>query len=131
MKKLFILLIIILSFTTTSFSQTQGEMNYTAGASFTAADKELNSVYQSILKEYSKDTLFIKNLTTAQNLWIKLRDADLNAIYIPGKWYGSIAPMCRYGILEGFTKDRILFLKTWSEGMDHQDGCRGTRKIKQ
>ena len=60
MKRLIYLSIFLSRLTVLSFSQTQGEMNYTAGAAYTAADKELNSVYQSILKEYGKDTLFIK-----------------------------------------------------------------------
>jgi uncharacterized protein YecT (DUF1311 family) len=131
MKKQFFLTTIFIFLTVSSFTQTQGEMNSTASKSYTSADKELNLVYQSILKDYNKDTLFIKNLKIAQNQWIKLRDADINAIFLPNGWYGSIEPLCRYGILETMTKDRIKFLKTWSEGINEGDGCSGTRKIKQ
>jgi uncharacterized protein YecT (DUF1311 family) len=131
MKKQFLLTSFLIFLTITSFAQTQGEMNSTASKSYASADKELNLVYQSILKEYSKDTVFIKNLKIAQNLWIKSRDADLDAIFTPGGWYGSMEPLCRYGILEKITKDRTTFLKTWAEGMDHQEGCKGTRKTKQ
>jgi len=130
MKKI-ILSVILILFTMTSFSQTQGEMNSTASKSYASADKELNLVYQNILKEYSKDTVFIKNLKIAQNLWIKSRDADISAIFLPDGLYGSIEPLCRYGILETMTKDRIKFLKTWSDGLPEGDGCSGTRKIKQ
>jgi len=129
MKKIIISAILIL-LTMTSFSQTQGEMNSTASMSYASTDKELNLVYQNILKEYSKDTVFIKNLKIAQNLWIKTRDADLDAIFTPGGWYGSMEPLCRYGILEKLTKDRTSFLKTWTEGIDKQEGCKGTRKRK-
>jgi uncharacterized protein YecT (DUF1311 family) len=130
MNKLIFFSTILLSLNITSFAQTQAEMNSTAGKSYAAADKELNLIYQSILKEYSHDTIFIKNLKTAQSLWIKLRDADLNVIYVPDRGYGSIQSMCRSGILEKFTKDRILFLKTWAEGIEEGDACLGTRKIK-
>jgi uncharacterized protein YecT (DUF1311 family) len=131
MKRLFLLSAILIFMTVSSFAQTQGEMNSTASKSYDKADMELNLVYQSILKEYSKDTVFIRNIKIAQNLWIKLRDADINAIFLPGGWYGSIEPLCRYNILEKMTKDRTSFLKTWTEGIDHQDGCKGTRKTKQ
>jgi uncharacterized protein YecT (DUF1311 family) len=130
MEKLSIFLSALLLLSITSFAQTQGEMNSSAAIKYANADKELNLVYQSILKEYSKDTVFIKNLKVAQNIWIKSRDADLNAIFTPNGWYGSIEPLCRSGILEKLTKDRIAFLKTWTEGIDHQDGCKGTRKTK-
>lgn len=128
MEKQFFLTTIFIFLAVASFAQTQGKMNSTASISYAKADKELNLVYQSILKEYAKDTLFIKNIKIAQNRWIKLRDADLDAIYTPGGWYGSIEPLCKYGILERMTKDRTTFLKTWTEGMDHQEGCKGTRK---
>jgi uncharacterized protein YecT (DUF1311 family) len=131
MKKLSLLLATLLFLALTSFGQTQGEMNSTASISYANADKELNLVYQSILKEYSKDTVFIKNLKIAQNIWIKSRDADLNAIFTPDGWYGSMEPLCKSVILERLTKDRIAFLKTWTEGIDHRDGCKGTRKVKQ
>jgi len=90
MKKLPLLLATFLFLTITSFGQTQGEMNSTASISYANADKELNLVYQTILKEYSKDSVFIKNLKIAQNIWIKSRDADLNAVFTPDGWYGSM-----------------------------------------
>ena len=130
MKKISFFLIALLFLAISSFAQTQGEMNSTASISYAKADKKLNLVYQSILKEYSRDTVFIKNLKIAQNIWIKSREADLNAIFTANGWYGSIEPLCRFGILESITKDRITFLKTWTEGIDHQDGCKGTRKTK-
>lgn len=130
MKKILLLSILIFS-TIASFSQTQGEMNSTASESYANADKELNLVYQSILKEYRNDTVFIKNLKIAQNLWIKSRDADLDAIFTPRGWYGSMESLCAYGILEKLTIDRTLFLKTWTEGIDQSEGCKGTRKTKQ
>jgi uncharacterized protein YecT (DUF1311 family) len=131
MKKQFFLTTIFIFLTVTSFAQTQLEINRKASISYANVDKELNLVYQSILKEYREDTLFIKNLKIAQNLWIKLRDADISAIFLPDGLYGSIEPLCRYGILETMTKDRIKFLKTWSEGLPEGDGCSGTRKTKQ
>ena len=58
------------------FGQSQGEMNGDAAKNYQKADKELNSVYQKILKEYSEDTLFIKNFKNAQRIWVQFRDAE-------------------------------------------------------
>jgi uncharacterized protein YecT (DUF1311 family) len=41
-------------------------MNEDAAKNYQKADKELNDVYQKILKEYKKDTAFIKNLKNAR-----------------------------------------------------------------
>ena len=61
--------------------QTQLEMNQEAAKNFKEADKELNSVYNQILKEYQADTKFITNLKVAQRAWIKFRDAEMNAVF--------------------------------------------------
>jgi uncharacterized protein YecT (DUF1311 family) len=42
-------------------------MNEDAAKNYQKADKELNDVYQKILKEYKKDTAFIKNLKNPEN----------------------------------------------------------------
>jgi uncharacterized protein YecT (DUF1311 family) len=105
-------------------------MNKSACDLFISADSVLNDTYNKILMEYKEDTAFINNLKTAQNIWIKLRKADLNAIFTLDGFWGSVEPMCACGIDEEFTKDRIKFLKTWVDGIDHQDACKGTRKEK-
>ncbi|MDQ3277037.1 MAG: DUF1311 domain-containing protein [Bacteroidota bacterium] len=44
------------------FGQTQADMNKAAMDEQTKADKQLNTVYQKILKDYKADTAFINNL---------------------------------------------------------------------
>jgi hypothetical protein len=39
--------------------------------------------------------------------------------------------MCQCSILESITKDRIKFLKIWTEGIEEGEVCIGTRKIKE
>lgn len=93
--------------TNLSFSQTQLEMNTQAGANYEKADKELNSSYTKILKEYKSDTAFIKNLKASQNIWIKFREAEMKMKYPdrePG-YYGSIQPVYWYNNLEVLTKN--------------------------
>lgn len=115
-----------------SFAQTQLEMNTEAGNSYLKADKELNSTYTKILKAYKSDTVFIKNLKTAQNIWIKFRDAEMKMKYPdrePG-YYGSIQPVCWYNYLEELTKKRTKELKIWLRGIEEGDSCSGSVKTK-
>ena len=79
-----------------SFAQTQAVLNQDAKKEFETADKELNQVYNNILKEYKKDSAFIKNLKKSQRLWIQLRDAEMK-VKFPDRgngYYGSVQPMC-------------------------------------
>jgi len=114
------------------FGQTQLEMNQKADRNFQKADKELNSVYQNILKEYKSDTAFIKNLKIAQKIWIQFRDAEMKARYPDREdgYYGSIQPMCWSSYLTELTEDRITKLKIWLAGIEEGDACAGSVKIK-
>jgi uncharacterized protein YecT (DUF1311 family) len=111
-----------------SYEQTQGEMNHDVGIKYHAADSELNAVYRKILTTYSDDTLFIKEIKIAQSLWVQLREAEVNARYLPGKFYGSVEPMCRLMLLEDLTRERTKCLKIWIDGDEEGDACEGTIK---
>ena len=107
-------------------------MNTQAGANYQKADKELNSAYTKILKEYKPNSTFIKNLKASQNIWIKFRDAEIKLKYPdrePG-YYGSSQPVCWYNYLEELTKKRTTELKTWLTGIEEGDSCSGTVKMK-
>lgn len=115
------------------FSQTQSEMNQDAAKNFKQADKELNIVYTKVLTEYKEDTAFIKNLKTAQKLWIQFRDAEMKAKYPdrePG-YYGSIQPLCWYNYLTELTTERTNKLRTWLNGIEEGDACAGSVKMKE
>ncbi len=124
-------LICILTFSI-SFGQTQTDMNQDEFATYKKAEKEINTVYQKILKEYSSDTEFIKNLKTAQRLWIQFRDAEVKAKY-PNRtqgYYGSVYPMCVSIYMTQLTNDRIKALRVWLTGIEEGDACSGSVKIK-
>ena len=115
-------------------SQTQSEMNITANQKYIKEDKELNQVYSQILKDYKYDPVFISKLKTAQNLWIKFRDAEMNAIFPEmdkQSNYGSVFPMCWNIHLTRLTNERIKTLKIWQIGIEEGDVCSGSIKIKQ
>jgi len=115
-----------------SFAQTQLEINQAAGEEFQKTDKELNTVYQKIIKEYSTDTLFIKNLRASQKIWIQFRDAEMKVKYPqtePG-YYGSIFPLCYTRYKTKLTQERITTLKQWTEGAKEGDVCSGSVMVK-
>jgi uncharacterized protein YecT (DUF1311 family) len=112
--------------------QTQLEMNQKVHSDFQKADKELNSVYQTILKEYKSDTAFIRNLRIAQKLWIQFRDAEMKMKYPDREsgYYGSIQPMCWSMYLKELTDERTKKLKIWLAGSEEGDVCSGSVKAK-
>ena len=126
------ILISIFCFTASlCFSQSQGDMNKEADQDFRKADKELNLVYQKVLKDYAKDKLFVKNLKNAQRLWVQLRDAEMLAKYpeTNSNAYGSAHPMCWSMYLTELTQERIKRLKAWVNGFEEGDVCNGSVKI--
>jgi uncharacterized protein YecT (DUF1311 family) len=129
----FILVIILCISTNFIFAQTQFEMNKEAGGNYLKADKELNLIYNKILKEYKSDTEFIKNLKASQIIWIKFRDSEMK-VKFPDRevgYYGSIQPVCRYSYLEKLTKIRTNDLKVWLTGIEEGDVCSGSVKMKE
>ena len=60
-----------------SIGQTQSELNEESTSGLKNAEKQLKTVYERILLDYKHDTEFVKNLKESQNLWTKLRDAEL------------------------------------------------------
>ena len=118
----------------TSFSQTQMEMNQTAGEKYSVADKELNRVYNQILIDYKNDSNFIEKLKISQRFWIKFRDAELEMKFPePDKRfnYGSMYPMCASGYLEQLTKERTKKLMEWLNPIPEGEGCAGSIKYRE
>jgi uncharacterized protein YecT (DUF1311 family) len=130
MKHLITALLLGLVFSASCYAQSQGQMNEDAYAGYEKADKQLNTVYQTILRQYAKKPAFIKSLKAAQRLWIQLRDADVAAKFPQMGTYGSVEPMCRAGYLETYTLGRIKFLKVWVDGIEEGDVCSGSVKTK-
>jgi uncharacterized protein YecT (DUF1311 family) len=127
-----ILLFIIICLPFSCFCQSQAEMNMEAKRKYELADKKLNSTYQRLLREYSKDLNFVQNLKKSQRIWIQFRDSELAMMY-PEKetsYYGSVFPLCWYSYMEELTKERIVKLSTWLTGVSEGEVCSGSIKTK-
>jgi len=97
--------------TTTSRAQSQMEMTAQSWAEFDKADKELNAVYQKVLKAL-EDDVARKKLIAAQKAWIAFRDAqaELDADDERG---GSLEKQLRAISETETTKARVAELKDY------------------
>ena len=130
MKHIFLIFLITCNF---CFGQTQSEMNQDANNDYNKVDKELNAVYNKILKDYKDDKKFLAKLKIAQKAWIAFRDAEMNALFPEENKqfeYGSVFPMCWSMTLTELTKERTKKLKIWANGIEEGDACSGSIKIK-
>lgn len=109
-------------------AQSQSDMTGCAMKSLDAADKELNQVYQQVLRKYAKDTVFVAKLKTAQKAWLAFRDAELAARFPDSDKsnYGSVYPMCADNELEAMTRKRTDELRAWLKGTQEGDVCAGS-----
>ena len=134
MKQILFTLITLLGLTISNqaFGQTQLEMNQEEQSKDLKADKEINLVYNQILKEYKSDTEFIKNFKTAQRIWVQFRDAEMKSKYPDREqgYYGSIHPLCWTVYLRDLTEERTNKLRVWLTGIEEGDACSGSVKMK-
>ena len=106
---------------------TQSELNACAGDELASADAELNAVYGRILAEYRGDAVFLAKLKTAQRLWIRLRDAEVDARFpVPdgeraNVVWGSSYPMRVAGYRADLTQQRPRQLRIWLDGLPEGD----------
>lgn len=129
MKRIFSAILILIS--VVIFAQTQVEMNIDSYNQYVKTDKELNLVYNQILKKYKSDPSFIKKLKISQNYWIKFRDAEIEAKFPETDKllnYGSIYPVCVNTFAEEKTKTRIKELQVWLSGATEGEMCNGSVK---
>jgi uncharacterized protein YecT (DUF1311 family) len=124
MKKICYLTVLSFLVSMNCIGQTQMEMNQQAGDQDKRADKRLTAVYRQILKTYSSDTLFTKNLKAAQKAWLRYRDYQIHARFphYPGAYYGSMLSMCVSEYAMKLTEDRIGELEEWLIG-EEEGGC--------
>lgn len=131
MKKIILVSIISLMFVNL-FGQTQVELNNKAKSDYEKTDKELNQVYQKILRDYKSDTVFVKSMKEAQRQWVKFRDSQVKMKYPPYKDADeSVLPMCKNYYLKELTTNRIKELQQWINLVEEGDVCSGSIKIKQ
>lgn len=110
--------------------QTQADMNEAARAEYTAAETELNRVYQQILQARKSDVEFTLKFKAAQRAWLVFREAQAQALYPAAdkrRAYGSVYPLCRAQTLTQLTIERTKQLQAWIDPPAESDACAGSR----
>ena len=123
MKKIGIIFYLFVLLFNNCSGQTQTELTKQEGDRDKSTDDRLTSIYRHILKTYSADTLFIKNLKTAQKAWLRYRELQINAKFpnYSDSHYGSMLFMCVSDYSIQITEDRIHELEQWLIGSKDED----------
>jgi uncharacterized protein YecT (DUF1311 family) len=126
MKTVFIFISFILFCCSCEAQTTSDRVN--PDAEYKKIDKELNTVYQTILFQYQNDTTFLKNLKKSQRIWIQFRDAELAMKYPKGEknQHKNLSPFCRALYLTDLTNERISTLRLWLQGVKDTNECTGS-----
>jgi uncharacterized protein YecT (DUF1311 family) len=94
-------------------AQTTAEMRDCAGREYKQADDELNRVYRQLMAKLDDEGRKTA-LKTAQQAWIKYRDANCDfASYLNRG--GTIEPVVRYNCMTGMTVARTKELREYLE----------------
>ncbi|QLQ24331.1 MAG: DUF1311 domain-containing protein [Dechloromonas sp.] len=116
-------------------ARTQPELTHCSGLASQQADKELNAVYQAVLKRHKADRVFSEKFKAAQRAWLKWRDAEMEAIYPdsdqPQLSYGSSFSFCRGNQIEAITRERTKQIRKWADGIEEGELCVGSFPIRE
>ena len=89
------------------------------------ADAILNERYQTVLKLYADDPLFIEKFRDSQRAWLKFRDAELAALFPHAEknhaYYGSILDDAWAHWQTELTEARSAQLERWIRGVEEGD----------
>lgn len=111
-------------------SQNQDELNRKAKEEYMNTDSELKEVYHKILDNYGKDSIFIRHFSEANELWTKLRMAQVRMRFPfhPGDKYDPAQDMCVSNYMTELTRERINYLNLWLTGLSAESICNGSVK---
>ena len=74
-----ILLVVSICFFSLTYSQNQAELEKVAYSEYLQSDKELKSLFNSILKGHNENPEFSKRLKQSQELWLGFRNFELES----------------------------------------------------
>jgi uncharacterized protein YecT (DUF1311 family) len=102
------------------YEQTQLGMNQAAGKELQAAEADMATVLDRLMKQAAGKADAIAKLNKAQTAWKSYRDAQLDAMWpFPEHGqYGSVHPMCVATTRTALTKTRVIELHAMLERVD-------------
>lgn len=99
---------------------TQTDLNVCAAAEYQQADAAMNASYKKVMDRASDAQREL--LKTAQNAWLKVRDADC-AFVSSGANGGSVQPMIESQCLADKTRERTAFLESLTQCEEGDVSC--------
>lgn len=108
----------------------QAGMTLEAVADYAETEKLHQQVYDEVIAIYGDNKESIEFLRRSQRAWIAFRDAQIRAIWPEietGEGMGTAERMCISIELEKITRQRILQLLAWRNGIEEGDVGAGTR----
>ena len=125
--------LLLLAVAAVARAQSQAEINAQACAGSAAADRELNAVYQAVLRQNAGDKRFTAKFRAAQRAWVAFRDAEMAARY-PAEdiqmEYGTMYNYCYCTEVAALTRQRTEALRRWRDGIAEGDGCSGSYPVR-
>jgi hypothetical protein len=111
--------------------QDQSHLTRASGEELKKTERVMKDVYTKIIKYYSDDTLFIKNIKTSQFYWSKFYESQIKAMFpdYPKRShaYGSMASACMTEYATKIIESRIAELEKWLIGNEDGD-CSSSMK---
>jgi uncharacterized protein YecT (DUF1311 family) len=108
----------------------QREMRLEAMADYKEVEKLHQQVYDEIIAIYGDDSQSADFIRRSQRAWISFREAHIRAIWPQietGEVMGTAERICIPSELEKLTRQRIIQLLTWRNGIEEGDVEAGTR----
>ncbi|EJM63002.1 lysozyme inhibitor LprI family protein [Pseudomonas sp. GM48] len=100
----------------------QATMNQCAAQQNTAADKELNALYQQITSRLKSNPDSKKQLVSAQRAWVAFRDAECK-FSASGVTAGSVYPLIYSNCTTELTKARTQTFKNYLKCQEGDLSC--------
>jgi len=115
-----------------NIADSQVEINLSSEQRYISTKRELDSLYNSVLTEYTSNAEMTKNIKNSQETWILYRDAQLLMKYpeTDPLREGSAFNTCYFSYLTELTMERLETLKPWLNGAKEGDVCSGSINIK-
>lgn len=110
---------------------TQKDINRQVCGKMKKADKDVDDLFNNLVKTYNYDPVFVKYLKETQKAWIEYRNARMQAIYPPEYHdsYGSVITSCQCNAQAKLDEERLADLDQWAGSKGNYAGsCAGTRR---
>jgi hypothetical protein len=92
------------------------------------AEAHLEREIALVRKKHAADTAFLRQFALSQRAWERFYHAQIDAIFLPGQYYGTVQSPCECIDRTEMIDQRLAQLARWTERTEEGDVCAGTRQ---